>query len=933
MDTSLVVMKFGPYELYLSSRELYKFGTKVKLRPQPFQVLSLLVERSSEVVTREQLRQQLWPSDTFVDFEHSLNTAIKELRGVLSDSATDPRYIQTVPKLGYRFIFPVERSIPVQLPAEPTPLTIQAPFPNVPAPAVASLSTPGKWLSLSAAAVLLLGIGVAGVRMGIFRHSAGTAASASIKPRPSIAVLGFKNLSGKPDEEWISTAMAELLGAELASGRQIRVIPSENIARMKLDLSLAPTNTYGGETLDRIHNQLGTDMVVSGSYLALPDGAGTKLRIVLQAQDTHTGETIAAFTEDGRESELPQLISAGGDDLRRTLGVGSLSDTAVREVRAAVPSNSKAGRFYAEALARLRGFDALAARRLLEKAVTADPNHALSHSALAESLSILGYELNAQAEARRAFDLSTDLSREDRLSIEGRYRDLTHDRPGALEIYRTLHDSLPDNLEYGLRFANAQIRADHYTDALQTVVALRKLPEPEGRDPRIDLIEASASERLGDMTRSQKAAAAGVARAQALRSGLMLATALDREAWAWVNLGEPDKAIADDTRARELWLAAGDARNAAKALHGIAIDQKDKGDFPEAQKSFEEALREFRRIGANWDIASCSNNLGILLSEQGDLEHARERMEEALRIQRSQNDKRGVAADLDDLGDVALSAGDLASARSMKEEALQLFRDIGDKRGESIVLFNLGGLDYQQGQLAGATEKYNQAMALQKEISFERGLSYSLVGLAEVLTAQDRLDEALASTQQSLTLREHNEEKNYSAESNLQLAEIALDQARPADAESLARKAASVFEKNNVPGSASLAYAMLTRSLLAQGKLSEARATAAHAVALANQGGDRMVRMKAGFAEAEVETLSGKPAEAGRDLNALQARARHDGYAVFELEARLLLGRAELRAGKPAAARARLDRLQSDARGKGFLLIARQASASLPGAH
>ena len=94
-----------------------------------------------------------------------------------------------------------------------------------------------------------------------------------------------------------------------------------------------------------------------------------------------------------------------------------------------------------------------------------------------------------------------------------------------------------------------------------------------------------------------------------------------------------------------------------------------------------------------------------------------------------------------------------------------------------------------------------------------------------------------------------------------------------------------------------------------------------------------MVRMKAGFAEAEVETLSGKPAEAGRDLNALQARARHDGYAVFELEARLLLGRAELRAGRPAAARARLDRLQSDARGKGFLLIARQASASLPGAH
>jgi tetratricopeptide (TPR) repeat protein len=674
-------------------------------------------------------------------------------------------------------------------------------------------------------------------------------------------------------------------------------------------------------------------MVVSGSYLALPDGKVTKLRIVLQAQDTRTGETIAAFREDGSESQLPELISAGGDDLRRTLGVGSLSATAVREVRTAVPSNPEAERLYAEGLARLRAFDALAARSRLEKAIAADPNHALSYAALAESLSILGYDLAAQSAIKRALDLSGDLSREDRLSIEGRYRDLTHDRSAALEVFRTLHNSFPDSLDYGVRFANAQIRDDHYADALQTVTALRTLPGPEGKDPRIDLIEASASERLGDMTRSQKAAAAAVARAQALGSGLMLANALDREGWAWVNLGEPDKAIADDIRARALWLAAGDARNAAKALHGIAIYQRDKGDLPESRKSFTAALREFRRIGANWDIASCSHNLAMLLQEQGDLEGARQRLEEALRIQRSQNDKRGISADLDDLGNVAFSAGDLTSATRMKEEALQGFRDIGDKRGESIVLFNLGEVFYEKGDLAAAGEKYGQAMALQKEIAFNRGLGSSLAGLAKVLIAQDRLNEALSFTQQSLSLRQQGKENNFEAESELQLAEIALDQARPADAESLARKAARVFEKNKAPPYASLAYSLLARSVLAQGKPTEARACAGRAVALGREGGDRMVHLRAGLAQAEVAIDSGRPFEAQHDLNTIQALAKHDGFAAFELEARLLLAKAELRVGRPRAARARLDRLQSDASRKTFLLIARQALASLPAAN
>src|SRR5277367_3982137 len=104
MEPSVTIFRFGPYESRPRARELYKHGSKLKVRPQPLQLLNLLLSRSGDVVTREELREKLWSSDTFVDFEQSLNTSVKELRAALGDSADEPRYIETVPKLGYRFI-------------------------------------------------------------------------------------------------------------------------------------------------------------------------------------------------------------------------------------------------------------------------------------------------------------------------------------------------------------------------------------------------------------------------------------------------------------------------------------------------------------------------------------------------------------------------------------------------------------------------------------------------------------------------------------------------------------------------------------------------------------------------------------------------------------------------------------------------------------
>ncbi len=134
------IVRFGVFELDLSAGELRKSGAKLRLQGQPFQVLAILLDRAGDVVTREELQRQLWPSDTFVDFDHSLNTAINKVREALGDSASNPRFVETLARRGYRFIAPVLAAVidpppspSVSIPAAASPVKAEAPPPAQPA--------------------------------------------------------------------------------------------------------------------------------------------------------------------------------------------------------------------------------------------------------------------------------------------------------------------------------------------------------------------------------------------------------------------------------------------------------------------------------------------------------------------------------------------------------------------------------------------------------------------------------------------------------------------------------------------------------------------------------------------------------------------------------------------------------------------------------
>jgi TolB-like protein len=157
-----------------------------------------------------------------------------------------------------------------------------------------------------------------------------------------VAVLGFQNLSSRADPAWLSTAFSEMLGTELASSEQLCLVSSEDVALLRNDVAIPNTGSLSKSTLAQIHKAIGADLVVLGSYSDLGKKSGGKFRLDLRLQDTMAGETIATISETGTESDLFQLVSMAGADLRKRLGIRGLLEGDTAAVRASLSVNSHA---------------------------------------------------------------------------------------------------------------------------------------------------------------------------------------------------------------------------------------------------------------------------------------------------------------------------------------------------------------------------------------------------------------------------------------------------------------------------------------------------------------------------------------------------------------------------------------------------------------
>jgi eukaryotic-like serine/threonine-protein kinase len=754
------------------------------------------------------------------------------------------------------------------------------------------------------------------------RTRAPAPAATAAAPRRSVALLGFKNLSGRGESAWLSTALAEMLSTELAAGEMLRLIPGENVARMKVELSLTDADSLAPDTLARIRANLGTDLVVLGSYLAQGETAGERLRLDLKVQDTAAGELVASITETGTEAELLDFVARGGSRLRETLGIAPTG-----AARASFPSNPQAARLYSEGLARLRSFDVLAARDLLQKAVAADPAFPLAHAALAEAWAALGFDAEARRAARTALDLSAGLSREERLSVEGRESAIATRWDKAVEAYRLLWDFFPDNAEYGLSLAAAQSASGRGQDALATVDALRR--SAAGSDPRIDLAEAEAAASLGQPARQLAAAARAVQGGEARKAPLLAARARLQQADTLAGLGQLTAAMPVYEEARRAFAQAGDRRGIAAVLHGIGRLYLAQPRYADAERLLRQALAINREIGHQGGAAQALNALGLVRSFSGDHAAAGEYYEKVLSIHRERGDRNGVANSLRNLSITYHHRGDLATAARLDAEALALAREIGDAARVAANLQSVGWTRMDQGELPDALRAHEEALAINRRIGRPNVAAYSLYNIGRVRYAMGDLEGARRAQEESLNIRLQVGQQSQSRESRLRLAELLIEDGRAGEAEAAAREAAAYFQAAPDALEELLARLVLVRCLLAEGKLADAQASSARVLELARTNQTRAVGLEAAIVLAAVDSASGRVSAALGSLDRTIAEARKLGFRWMEFEARLALGKIEVDHGRAAAGRARLAELEKEARAKQFMLIARKAAQRL----
>ncbi len=821
--------------------------------------------------------------------------------------------------------------------------TASGPLPLSPAPPSASSanvakpwgsSAPWGWITAVTTASILLALGlvldVGHVRSGVFgSRPPDINASNSRAPAPAsrraIAVLAFANASKQPDQAWLSTTLPEMLTTELGAGGNLRTIAGEDVTRMKSDLGLPDADSYGVETLQRIGRILGAEDIVTGSYVA--PGTG-QLRLDLRLQNTQTGETVDTVSVTGsaeRMADLVELIGRAGAQLRQKLGIEGRPPAAEGVLKASVPSTSVAAQLYARGIERLRHADAKGAIEPLQKALQSAPEYALAHSALAEAWSILGYDDRAQAEEQKALSLAGALSAEDRGLIQGRLYEFASDWDRAATYYLSLRTLYQDDLDYGLRQANAQIRGGKPKDALATISDLRAIPGPAGEDPRIDLRAAEAAEMMGDFKAQEAAAARAAEKAERQGSRRLAASAAWHRCTAVVNIGDAKSAKSACEEARDSARTVEDPLLEARSLTGLGYALNNQGATDQALECHQQALKLVRGIGAQRDVAGALLNIANLRYAAGDLKGAHGYYQESLETSRAINNKQGI---LDAEGGLAadlVASGESTAALQIYSDMLKTAQLVGDQKNAAFALNGIGLILFEQGDVAGARNRLEEALKITKDAEMKGDYASALMNMGDINLAQDHLEKAEKNYRDALKLNQQLADSIGLAQNNASLATLALEQNQPGEAETLARQAADAFREQKNADLESDALATLARALIAENKLPESRKAIERAKTLPAQ--DQGIRLKVAVAEAYLDAREGKEAEATRILTDAIQKASEMKLKRAEFEALLARAEIESRGGAMPSAKVQAKRLQADAGAAGFTLIARKASS------
>jgi len=771
------VYRFRDFELEPDERRLSEAGKPIALTPKVFDTLVLLVERCGHVVSKDELMRLLWPRG-YVD-ESNLTKHIWLIRRALGEGEEGSRFIETVPKLGYRFVAPVTT---IERPPAAAPEEVQSPtpLPETPALPPRSASVASRAVAAEGPPALnghqdspftqrrrawLLGlsliIGLVVIAIGWRLNSRPAAGLMGSRPVRTVAFIGFNNLSRNAKDAWIAPAMIEMLGAELNVAQDLRVVPDELVRDASTDVAPPAAGGYAPETLARLRRRLDADYVVSGSYLVSGAEDNAPLRIDIALQDARSGALLASVSNQSGLRELTTLVTRTGTSLRDKLGITPPGGQALGLVANEQPPNVDVARRVGFALDALRNYDPARARDELLEAVAEAPGYAPAYAYLAEAWSALGYRDKALAAAGQAAQNAANLPPEQRLQAEAVVESERSNWIKAVDAWQALAKLKPLNPEYRLHQIDTQIAAGEVHQAQLTLAELRKLPDAGG-DARIELAAARLAAAVDDAKGDAEHATNALRQAQQHDAAGLVADAQLELAAAKTHLGQRE-----------------DARtNLAAAIEAYRSIRNPRGE------------------------AAARRALAAVLADLNRGQDAREEYQRALALDQSVGDVEGVALIYRDLCELLWVSGDRDGAQTAARHSLELARETDNLHLQAWTLRALATIAADEAVSDDVMQEYREVTALTERSGDRGGHVWSLATYADALRLRGELDQAHSTCEQSNSEAAALSDPQFAVYSGFTCALVAFDRGETVAArnalQTVIRQAASMGDATNL---------------------------------------------------------------------------------------------------------------------------------------
>ena len=730
----------------------------------------------------------------------------------------------------------------------------------------------------------------------------------STKPDVALAILPFRNASQDPSLDWYGTTVADMLSSDVGQSSHLRTVSPDRLHQVLHDLRIGPDTVVDPTILKRVGESSNADTLVWGQYAKF----GDQIRIDANIQNLKNGETTPLKTST-TEKDLPHAIDTLADSIRKNL---SLSSDVVKELQAQSfkPSTNSidALRSYNEGVQLMRQGKNLESSKVLQEAVTQDPQFALAYSKLSETQAALGYDSEAEQSSRKASDYSADLPVRERYLILANRARVTHDNAKAAEYYENLAKGAPEDLDVQLALGSVYETTnqldkarDHYAFVLQR--------DPQSTDAllamgRVEIMGGNAQKALEYFERARGVAIQTDNQEQK-------AASLHALGVAYKQLDKPDEALRNFQESLALKQQIGQKRGMEVTLREIAKVQSGLGDAKAALASYNQALQISREIGDKRGTGSTLLDLGNLYDDQGDHDKALGFYQESLQVERDIGDESMQAICLNNIGSAREAKGEYQDALTYFQQALQLREkaNVPDDIVESV--HNVAETAARMGQYDQAVTQFMRALDLRRSLNDQRGAAIESYSLGTLFQHQGRLGAALNSKQDALkTFTDLKDRTFWMAEILGGYGDVLIDAGRGDEAPKYLDDALSLAKELKNDGMLAQTLGFMGDAAAIRGDLKAARISYEKAAQAAEHSTETDKKLIAKLNLAKLSVLEGRGKEAIPSLKAIGQKADSMGLKYLSTESSLALAEAMVQGRDYAHAKPELERLllQSD---------------------